>query len=523
MRRPLVGNLDTDRRADAVTVVLGNVALPGIGYLLLHRYVAAAVAIFVTAAIGLLMFNSPGNGFGPVLLVTWWSVIAIHTMVAVRGLWVWRPAKGHRASMWLSRSGGVGLVLIVFVMIASVRSHAASILDEATDAHRRGDCESTQSILERLDEAHAVVAGQAVADAAAQSEACEVLIAALGREETLEIVGGLDDYIAEPGAVWEEAWVERAELLLDLAMRLPPDREDYSAWAFDYLAQTLAEVPSQSEQVRAVVTDFLTEFDALGVDCLSTDLFVLLSDRGDREPELAEPIAAFGELAPERLLACAREQTGEPDFTDPFYDNDLEDAIARYEQFLDAYPDHELAAQAEQELADVEAQLTAYRAEEESQRIRERVESGIYCGQGGVYLDAEPYDGDAGDSVFVEGPNGVKEALPSRLAADNVDEVSLVMCVSAGSGQGVVVDTCEYEVIGYPGGTESVDLYGREYSVEVYELATGEVIESYTEQVGGDCPSSVECTSYNYTVVTCPESVAAHVGRDDLADIFDRW
>lgn len=514
-------DLDADRRPDAVTVLLGNLALPGIGYLLLRRYGFAAVAIIGTALVATAVFLSPGSGFVPVLLVVWWSGIAIHTLAAARGRSVLRSAPGRRASAWLSRSGALGLMVIVLVMISAVRSDATSILESATDAHRRGDCEAAQSILDRFDNAHTLVAGQTVMDASTQWEACEVLREALGEEEALGIVGGLDEYITEPGAVWEEAWLRRAQLLLDLAVEMPMDREEYAGPGFAYLSQALAAVPSQSERVRAAATEFLTEFDALGVSCWSADMYVFLSDRGDTEPELAEPLAAFGELAPERLLACAREQTEGEDPTYAFYDADLADAIARYEEFLAAYPDHELAVTAEQELADVEAELAAFLAERASQEVRARVESGSYCGSGGKYLDAPPYDGDAADPVFVEGGDNVEAALPSRLAADNVDEVALVMCVT-GQGQSAVIDTCEYEVIG-SAGTESIDLLGHEYSVEVYELATGEVIEEYTAKTGGDCPFSVECTSYNYTVVTCPDTVDATNERNDFDDIFDRW
>jgi hypothetical protein len=80
-----------DRRVDAATAVLCNVALPGIGYLLLRRPVLAAMAFAGMASIGLLMFNSPGAGSGPVLLFLWWSAITIHTVFAVRGRWLLHP------------------------------------------------------------------------------------------------------------------------------------------------------------------------------------------------------------------------------------------------------------------------------------------------------------------------------------------------------------------------------------------------------------------------------------------------
>jgi hypothetical protein len=95
------------------------------------------------------------------------------------------------------------------------------------------------------------------------------------------------------------------------------------------------------------------------------------------------------------------------------------------------------------------------------------------------------------------------------------------MCVT-GTGPGEVVDSCEYEVEG-TGQTRWIDLRGQEFAVEVYELASGELIEEYTEQVGGACPSTVFCTTYDDTSVTCPDAVDAITGRDDLAAIFSRW
>jgi hypothetical protein len=174
-----------------------------------------------------------------------------------------------------------------------------------------------------------------------------------------------------------------------------------------------------------VVTDYLAEVDALGVSCWSADAYFFLSGRNDTEPELAEPIADFGELVvPQRLLACARAQTDHLAPGDPLYDRKLEHAIERYDQFLATFPGHELATQAEQERAAVAADLDDFHIEEESQDIRQDVESGRYCNTGaGAYLDAAPYDGDAADGVFVEGADDVMGALPSRLAADNVDEV----------------------------------------------------------------------------------------------------
>ncbi|WP_026922195.1 hypothetical protein [Glycomyces arizonensis] len=463
---------------DPFAALIGNATLLGIGYLLLGRRRAAAMTLVVTIWLVAFVAASPQSPWWRIVLAAWWIATMLHTF------WLVRPERGRAPEAPLvdlhepeaRRRGRVfagAVVCLMAMAVVGIRFDGAQIMEAAEAAHRDGDCEGATAATASLDATHRVADAAVVRAAAENDEACELLLAAFDRDDPLESAETLQSYMEQPGALWEGAGPARADRLLRGA--LAPLNE----WsigivrsAFDVLASTLDASPDQSAAAREVVEGFLENLadhqaeEACEVKAVHDWLF----NEHWGHPELDEPVAAVGDQVPPVLLGCAREQ---------FEGGMLDAAQDLYGQFLADFPDHELAPEAAAELEQVETAI-------EREHVSGLLSGGDYCGSPAPYRAAEPYDEGGTNPMWLFGLDSEAD-LPGSWTTNAVDETVLVVCVE-GPERGSFIESCEYEEVGTGDYLGSVRFYANEFTVEAYELKTGERIERYSVELGGECP-----------------------------------
>lgn len=303
-----------------------------------------------------------------------------------------------------------------------------------------------------------VAARTTVLDGRAELEACGVLLDALAQGDPATAAERLQTYLDHPSAAWEGAGPERAERLL-AAGNLTD--------GFGQLRTTLSTAPDQSGAVRKVVETFLADLGDGRSPCevLKTDEWV--RDRKDDPPELAEPIAAVADEVPERVLACAREQAKADQLTE---------AGATYEEFLDRFGDHKKARTARSEQYDVDTAVQ--RAE-----ALAALTGNTYCKDPVAYRGAPAY---AGSDPHKAWWFGIPECrtLPSRWDARDIDEAELVVCLHD-VGRGSYLETCQYTA---DDTVLTARFHAWKFHIAAYSLRTGKAVERYTTQIGDPCP-----------------------------------
>lgn len=402
--------------------------------------------------------------------------------------------------MWRTRCGARALAAacLIFVLLAWVRVDSWAIARDAEVAHADGDCDRAVASLRWLGVAHGVVHGSVASRGEEEREACELLIDALdtlGRPAAAEKLG---TYLDHPGSLWAGAGPERAEILFESVMDSRDEvlEDDDSALAtieeaFAQLSVTLQDTPGQSEGVRAVVESFLVELDE-APHCRAKDIDTWLFEQAWEEPELAETVAAEAGQAPVRMFDCA----------DDLSRTDEEAANAAYQEFLTAHPEHTLAMRAAENL----------------------LSDGGYCQYPAAYPGAPAYEGGGPHAMWTVGISPSEYDFPSPWQAETTDETVLVVCVE-GPEPGSLQQTCAYEpgenqLLGASGLAE-VDFYASEFTVQAYELRSGELVADYAEEVGDPCPGVLEYSS-NPLFDTVPGTYDSDYSDADVRAIFDR-
>jgi hypothetical protein len=497
----------TLRRVDPFVVVIGNAALPGVGYFVQRRFMAAAVAFGIAALLLVPLVNEPGTRLWPTLLALWWASILLHSLASVRG-----EARGefirpaHRpASFWTARWAVLALAAIMLFAAYLVRIDADRILEEASQTHRDGDCAQATADLNRLNTVHRIAANGAAGHALEQIEACGILADLPEDAEPDDEAEVLDAYLDHPGARWTAGGIRRAELLLTTALTGGDDPAEDTDAALRQLDRTLQEDPSLSEQA----TELLTSFRAgLGIEeraCTILEINELVAADDADHDALRAAITEAAAQVPALMLDCARDAVASQQFNA---------GIDQYQRFLQSYPDHDLAAQVQEELSAAEtAQVLAL----EHAEISAKLNSGAWCSDRTGFSQAAPYEGIEAGAVWVAGSNEVVDAFPDELRTQSALEATAVVCVT-GPERGSLLETCEYLV--YFGVDGDLEYYASEFRVEVFALRTGERVEQYTKEFGGSCPEEVEY-EYSLEYDTFPDAMEAPYDAGDLASLFD--
>ncbi|MFC4628080.1 hypothetical protein ACFO6V_07540 [Promicromonospora alba] len=439
---------------DRLAVVLGNATLLGIGYLFLGRSALAGWAVVGTCIAGVGLALTPGQPWWIVVVLgLWWMAMVVHASFLTR------PVTGSpaRPVLW-QRIVATSVVVLLATTGLVLRTEAQRLVDDAGRSHAAGNCTTASATLYRLHPWHSVVARTTVLDGRAELEACGVLLDALAQGEPATAAVRLQTYLDHPSAAWEGAGPERAERLLAAG--------SLSA-GFEQLHTTLSSAPDQSGAVRKVVETFLADLGDGKSPCevLETDEWV--HDRKDDPPELAEPIAAVADEVPERVLACAREQAKADQLTE---------ASATYEQFLDRFGDHKKVRTARNEQYDVGTAIQ--RAE-----ALAALTGNSYCEDPVPYRGAPAY---AGSDPHKAWWFGIPESrtLPSGWEARDIDEAELVVCLHD-AGRGSYQATCQYTA---EDALLTARFHAWKFRITAYSLRTGKAMERYTTEIGDPCP-----------------------------------
>lgn len=481
----------TEHTPDRLFVVLGNATLLGIGYMMMRRPRLAIASLIGSLGLPALIAFYPYVLVRRLLLPVWWAAVVVHA---------WRSAsrkdpvlRGVENSVWRKRA--LAAACLVWVLLAWVRVDSWAIVRDAEVAHADRDCDRAVASLRWLGAAHGVVHGSVASRGEGEGEACELLIDALdtlGRPTAAE---KLEAYLEHPGYLWAGAGPERAENLFESVMdsrdEVLEDEDSALATieeAFAQLSVTLQDTHGQSEGVREVVESFLAELDE-APHCRAKDIDTWLFEQTWEEPELNEAVAAEAGQAPVRMFDCA----------DDLSRTDEEAANEAYQAFLMAHPEHTLATRAVENL----------------------LSDGSYCQYPAAYPGAPAYEGGCPHAMETVGIRPSEYDFPDSWQAQTTDETVLVVCVE-GPERGSFQQTCAYE----PGEGQlaqyaEVDFYASEFTVQAYELRSGELVADYAEEVGDPCPGVIEYTTNPY-LDTVPGTYDSDYSDADVRAIFDR-
>ncbi|MFE1397221.1 hypothetical protein ACFW53_04695 [Nocardiopsis dassonvillei] len=478
---------------DRLSVVLGNATLLGIGYMLMRRPRSAIVSLVGSVVLLSLIAYLPHVLAWRLLLPVWWAAVVAHTWwLAPRG----RPLlRGAGKAAWRGRALTAACLLLV--LFAWVRLDTWTIVRDAGAAHTDGDCERAVASLRWLGPAHSVAHAPSAARGEREREACELLLSALSTTNRPAEAEALREYLDHPGALWDGAGPERAELLLGEALEdgeaaegAPPALAMVQE-AFSQLSATLRSAPGQSERVRAVVESFLT--DLVGAEpCTAKEIDAWLFAQTWEEPELAETTASQADQVPVRMFGCA----------EALRHTQVEASMVGYQEFLTAHPEHELAVRAAEAL----------------------LSDGGYCDHPAAYPGAAAYEGGGPHAMWMSGLDPDDHGFPDSWQAATPDDTALVVCVE-GPERGGYQETCYYEpgedqVLPLYGTSVGVDFYASEFTVRAYELRTGELVEEYSEEIGDPCPDVLEYDSYYLDSV--PSEYDSDYSDAGIRAVFDR-
>jgi len=475
---------------DPVAAIAGNATMLGIGYMFMRRPILTALALSGT---GFLVWSAAAQTENPlwrILLPVWGLAMIVHAWWLTR-----RTPTGRLADLAgpdpvrRARVFALAAASLVLLTVAWFRLDAWWIVHDAETAHAEGDCERSTAATEDLDAVHRVAFGPITLRAEEEQDACDLLLTALD-EAPAEAADTIADYMAHPGALWDGAGPQRAEFLLDTAMAA--DEPDLSTIeeAFAQLSATLEELPGQSATVRTTVEAFMADLDEVS-SCDGYEVDFWLAGRTWDEPALTEPVAAASDQVPVRMLGCARDRAAT---------GDTVGAGILFRDFLNAYPDHELAGKAADGILD----------------------SGAFCENPVAFQGAPEYAGEGPHPMRLLGWPAEGRGFPDSWLGETADETALVVCVEAEVGE--FQESCQYSS---SQGTFWAFFFAHKFTIEAYELKTGELVSDYSREIGNPCPNRLDGTystiywASSGTSMTMASEYSDEDFREMFADLMD--
>jgi hypothetical protein len=310
----------------------------------------------------------------------------------------------------------------------------------------------------------------------------------------------LETYEAHPDALWEGGPGRRADLFLaeaadELDTALAAGDTEALTDGFGHLSTVLGEFSGQEDEVEDVLDGFL---DGLPLEdpCDTKDITDWLGDRPTSGDTLDGAADIVPRIAPAAIVGCGDDFLG---------DHYWEQARSQYEQLLDQYPGHDLAAEAEDGLEQAETAI-------ELANLRDLLrpeyagEQPAYCDNPAPYRGADPYRGGGPHQALMFGNDKHEGLLPNSWLANGAADADIVICVGE-TKMGTPVATCQYEsdlgIYGY----EDVTFHKRKVPVRVYEVRTGELISDTALQVdGASCPAVLHYETSPYFDFNSPPS-----------------
>ncbi|MGB3441751.1 MAG: hypothetical protein WBA97_23645 [Actinophytocola sp.] len=454
--------------ADPLAVAVGNASLLGVGYVLLGRKGLAVATVLVTVLFLFLLLSVTPTLWFEFVIVAWWVAVIVHGWVLARRRPRPDPVRGQR----FVALGAAVPVLLVFGLL---RFDAAGLEQDTADARADGDCAAALDATGALWFGHRVADAPLTERAGTTTRACDQLRTA-GRKLDEALDGGDADSLAA---------------------------------GFRDLRKVLAGLPGHEEMVRSTVDRFVEGLpveDACDTKAL-TDRLAKEKPRG----VLSGAAEVVPRLAPAAIVECA----------DFFADkSDWQSARRDYQQFLDQYPDHDLAPKAQTgltvatqaiELANVRTLLTPAAGSVPA-----------YCDKPAPYSGAKPYVPNAPNRALVYGNDAHTGKIPPGWRATDAADAVIVVCAGE-TAYGTPVQTCPYESKSglSPFGYTDVTFHRIAIPLRVFEVRTGKLVAQFNLEIGGaSCPAVLEYTSYGYTDLGPPSQVYVAASVTDVQGAF---
>ncbi|KAB8189373.1 hypothetical protein FH608_039925 [Nonomuraea phyllanthi] len=481
------------RSWDPAAVALANASLLGAGYMMLRRRRPAVVTVVITIVLVAVLALGVRTVWFEAVVLAWWAAVVVHGWYLAGG----RPRRSPsvpagpgREAVRRQRLVALGIAGPVLLAVGFLRFDASRIERDAAAAHRQGECARALSILDGLWAGHHVADAPLTARAERGAEACELLLTAerqAGRDPLLA-ARTLQAYGAHPSALWASADGRRAELFLaraadELDAALTGDTKALET-GFGRLSTVLGQFPGQEGNVQNVMNGFLGHLPADN-PCATRAITDWLGERPAAGDVLDGAAGVVPELAPAAILGCGDDLVAAKDW---------KEARAQYEQLLDQYPKHDLAAKAER--GRKKAQLAIELAN--VRKLLKKPESGgkpAYCTKPARYSGAKPYRGKGPHRALFFGKDDHRRKLPSSWLAKDAADAVLVICAGKMT-YGSAVTSCDYRAQ-RSGWITRVTFRKRKVPVRVYELRTGRRVAAHSVQIGGtSCPRRIHYTIF---------------------------
>jgi hypothetical protein len=464
---------------DPLAVALANASLLSAGYVMLGRRGLAIGTALGTVMLVTILATVAKAVWGEALVLLWWAALTVHGWyLADRSL---RGARLDRVGR--QRFVALAVTAPMLLAIALFRFDASRIERDAADARRKGDCSQALAALDRRGVGHRVTDAPLAARGDDTVRACGLTLSAA--KEFDAVLAG------DTGAL--DAGLSR-------------------------LATVLGKLPGHDRLVERVLDAFLDRLPTENA-CKTTAITDLLVQRRAGGNLLDRAVHAVPQIAPEAIVRCGGDLMAVKDW---------QQARARYQQLLDQYPDHELAASAKEGIKQATQSI-------ELANVRELLKDSYagqqptYCSKPAPYSGAAPYQRNGPNRALLFGPNTTwphpdnyhyKSKLPGNRLARDISHAVLVICVGD-TTFGARVKTCPYESNFAIDGVQDVTFRKVSIPVRVYEVRTGRLLVNTTVQIGGkSCPAVLRWTSYVSVDAGPPSEVYVTPSGSDVRAAF---
>lgn len=453
---------------DRLAVALGNASLLGIGYLLLRRWLFAALSWVVTLVLLIVLASAARTLWFEIVVVVWWALMIAHGWwLAGRPMPPVRPGRQRLAAKLSQRVLTACLAVVVLAAFGLLRFDAVRIDHAVLAAREHGSCPQAVRALDRI------WLGDRLADAPLTAE---------------------DD---ETGQACQ--WLHTAEGKLSTALS---DGDTGALKAgFADLTWVLTERPGHEKMVDSVLDGFLAGLPTKDA-CHTATLTDWLRARKPTHDALDRAADVVPRTAPAALVGCG----------DHYMDGgQWSKAKDRYQQLLDQYPDSDQASAARTGVH--QAQLGIER--DHVGDLLDTPGTGgqpEYCSTPAGYEAAPAYrHHHVNPAMFYGGDTTYAGKLPGAWRTDDVTKAALVLCLGQRS-RGAAVRTCPYE---YLGSTKNVTFHQADIAVKAFSMRTGKLVARRTLHISGSsCPSTLSY-SYYYSDTGPPSDVYVSVSKSD--------
>jgi hypothetical protein len=302
---------------DPLAVAIGNGSLLGVGYGMLGRRLLAVVTVVITVTLAVLLSTAVRTLWLEIVAVAWWAAIIAHGwyLAAKRP----RPEKGPARQQ---QRIALAVTLPILLIIGALRFDAARIEGDVADARQQGDCATA------VEELNGRWAGHRIANA------------------PLSVKG--DDTLRACDLL------HQADTTLNVALQGDPEA---LRTGMKHLSTVVNDLPGHAAMAAKVLDRFLDRLSAAD-PCDITLLTPWLARAHKNKTVLDRAVDIVPRIAPQALISCGDQLMMAQNY---------EQARKQYQQLLDSYPKHDLAARAKDgvtmatqalELATVRARLT---------------------------------------------------------------------------------------------------------------------------------------------------------------------